>query len=99
MSKQKNFLTYHRFHEKRYEITKEILTSLVTTVDLETIKHKKQRETMVFYSLQLADDLMNGLNYGVAQGNSANAGQTITSLADLMRASKEDDSDGGDSEE
>lgn len=91
MSKQKNFLTYHSYHEKRYEITREILTSLVSTIDLDTIKAKKQRETMVFYSLQLADDLMNGLDYDIAQGNSANAGQTITTLADLMRANDDEE--------
>lgn len=85
----KIFLTHDRYHEKRYEITKEILTALVGTVDLDIIKAKKQRETMVFYSLQLADDLMQGLNYTVSQAGNNN--QTINSLADLMRANEKND--------
>lgn len=93
----KNLLSYDSYFEKRYEITKEVLVALVGTMELDIIKAKKQREAMVFYSLQLADDLMNGLNYGLSQSGDSNNSQTITSIADLMKAASEDDGD--DSEE
>lgn len=65
------------YQQKRYEISKDLLTSYYTSISIERLIDDKQRDSVIFNCIQLADMLMNDLGY-VAQASASASSSTKT---------------------
>jgi hypothetical protein len=76
-------LSAKAYQEKKYEVSKEILASVLTVEYLEKGVEFKRRVNLIFNCILVANNLMDELGYYV-QGNKTDEGTSIRKLQDIL---------------
>lgn len=83
MSQEKFELTPQAFQEKRYEISKDILSSVLTVDYLEKGVEFKRRLNLIFNCILVANNLMDELGYFI-KGPKTDEGTSVRKLQDIL---------------
>lgn len=82
------------YQQKRYEISKDLLSSYYASISIERLIDDKQRDSVIFNCIQLADMLMSDLGY-VAQSkintNAKGNERSIHNLSDFLKKNKDEE--------
>jgi hypothetical protein len=83
MDKEVHEITSKEFQQKRYEISKDILASVLTAEALEKGVDIKRRVNLIFNCILVANTLMGELGYHVA-GAKTDEGSRMRNLKDIL---------------
>jgi cell division ATPase FtsA len=92
MSKENFSLSKAEYQEKRFRASMEILASIITAEKINSMHEQKQRESMAYSCVQMADALLSCLNY-FPKSDTVDGSEirSISSLLDSLKNSKGDD--------
>jgi hypothetical protein len=76
-------VTDKEYFQKRYEISKNILSSVLTHEKLETLTEVKQQTSMIFNCISLADVLLKELGY-FYKSNAPKDETSMHKLSDIL---------------
>ena len=76
-------LSAKEYQQKRYEISKDILASVLSVDYLEKGVEFKRRINLIFNCMQVANNLMDELGYHV-QGKKTDEGTSVRKLQDIL---------------
>ncbi len=76
-------LTPEQYQEKKYEISKDILASVLTVEYLENGVEFKRRANLIFNCILVANNLMEELGYNV-KGAKTDEGTSVRRLKDIF---------------
>ncbi len=83
VAKEKIELTKEQYNQKKYEISKDILASVLTVEYLENGVEFKRRDNLIFNCLLVTKNLMDELGYTL-QGAKTDEGSTVRKLSDIF---------------
>jgi len=88
------------YQQKRYEISKEMLAAIYNRMSIEDLIEAKQRDSIIFNCIQIADMLLGDLGYAPQSqvqtstqtpARSGSGEKSVHKLADLLKNTKDDD--------
>ena len=77
-------ISQQEYHQKRYEISKEVLSGVITQEKLDSLGEVKQQESLIFNCINLADVLMKELGYFYKDASNPDE-TSVRNLNDLLK--------------
>jgi hypothetical protein len=84
----KTSISAQEYQEKRYEVAKAIISSVMTAADLQS-GESKQRTSIIFNSLQVADSLLEEL-YTKSFARGGGDEPSVHNLSDILKNAKDE---------
>jgi hypothetical protein len=93
MAQEKIILTDAEFHQKRFEVAKDLIAGVLSEDLLERVVEPKRRASLIYTTIMVADSLLEELGYVAKSQHGQKPGTKMHNLQELLKSGGSSQSD------